>query len=320
MALVRCEKHNIPYNDANPRGCPACWQETSDDRGGVEMMRQLARASRGLPEVEVLPRETAPETAPGGLARASWPPPVTTPPRLPTRPLTRFERTWNWIVAHRSAVGSGIVLTVVLSLIYVITRPTFEEGYDPPFLADDARPFPVQLNIPIDAVFAIFGTAPPELNPDSPALARYRFGPGTFVDAYNGAVYAVTLTTIERSWRGNRVGLSEPLVEGRLALLGAIERPRSAASAPFPVGDHLVYARRNDRPVRTLVTRVRPPNGCFDVFVDLAPRAIGQVTRGEEAFVAVARRGGTMEWVSVQVRAVTRAIPGPYAGPPECES
>jgi len=24
MALIRCPKHGVPFNDDNPRGCPAC--------------------------------------------------------------------------------------------------------------------------------------------------------------------------------------------------------------------------------------------------------------------------------------------------------
>ena len=27
MPLVRCPTHKIPYNDENPRGCPACARE-----------------------------------------------------------------------------------------------------------------------------------------------------------------------------------------------------------------------------------------------------------------------------------------------------
>jgi hypothetical protein len=55
------------------------------------------------------------------------------------------------------------------------------------------------------------------------------------------------------------------------------------------------------------------------VRVEVAPRVIGTATRADETFVAVARRGGTTTWVVHRVRVVSRALRGPYAGPPACE-
>ena len=56
MALVRCEKHSIPYNDSNPRGCPACAREEKGDDQAT-MMAELARASR---RVEAIPEPPPP--------------------------------------------------------------------------------------------------------------------------------------------------------------------------------------------------------------------------------------------------------------------
>ena len=317
MALVRCSKHSIPYNDANPRGCPACWQE-QEGRGEAELMRELARASRGVPHVEILEPDTSEIHDP--ITAADWPPPVTTPPRLPTRPLTRAERLVLFLSTHRTVVAGAGALAVIALLLLYIARPTFTLGNDPPLLREEARPFPVQLGMVIDGVFALFGTVPPRVNPDSPSLARYQFEPGVIVDALNSTVYAVTLTTIDRAWNGNRVGLPERQARGRLALLGPIQEPDDVTPAPFPVGSYLVYAEAAVRPRRRLVAEIRPPNGCYDVQVDIAPRIIGTVTRGDESFVVVARRGRQMEWVAVMVRAVSRTMEGPYAGAPACEN
>lgn len=317
MALVRCSKHSIPYNDANPRGCPACWQE-QEGRGEAELMRELARASRSVPHVEILEPDTS--EIPNPITAADWPPPVTTPPRLPTRPLTRAERLVLFLNTHRTVVASAGAIAVIAVLLLYIARPTFTLGNDPPLLREEARPFPVQLGMVIDGVFALFGSVPPRVNPDSPSLARYQFEPGVVVDALNSTVYAVTLTTIDRAWNGNRVGLPERQARGRLALLGAIQEPDDATPAPFPVGSYLVYTEAAVRPRRRLVAEIRPPNGCYDVQVDIAPRIIGTVTRGDESFVVVARRGRPMKWVAVMVRAVSRTMEGPYAGAPACEN
>jgi hypothetical protein len=54
------------------------------------------------------------------------------------------------------------------------------------------------------------------------------------------------------------------------------------------------------------------------VLVDFGQRAIGTLTRGKRQFVAVARRGESPAWALVRIRAVSRALPGPYAGAPAC--
>lgn len=316
MALVRCSKHNIPYNDANPRGCPACWQEREGSEE-TRLMRELARASRGVPQLEILPPEPEDESE---VIEVEWPETVTRPPRLPTRPLTRIERLWRFAVENRAAAGGILALTIIVVLLWIITRPTFTERNDPPILQTEARPFPVDPTGVIDAVFAVFGVRTPSVNPESPTLARYEIEPGVYVDALNSAVYAITLQSVDRSWNGIRVGLAEQAARGRLALLGAVQEPRAAMPAPFPVGSYLVYPGEASRPRRTLVAEIRPPNGCYDVQLDIGPRIIGDVLRGDETFVAVARRGAGMEWVSVQVRIVNRSVAGPYAGPPACDA
>ncbi|HEX9631183.1 MAG TPA: hypothetical protein VGA02_01870 [Gemmatimonadales bacterium] len=319
MAVVRCPTHNVPYNDENPRGCPACWQEKIGD-DPAQLMRELARASKAIPHVEILPPPTEDELPPmHRLATGAWPGPVTQPPRVPTPEPTQLQRLWHFLRANLAAVvGTGLI-AVAAVLVWVITRPTFESALLPPVPTSDARPFPVAPNTPIIGAFALFGPRAPEVNPDSPTLARYDFGEGTLVDALNGVVYAVTLESPDRSWEGNRVGMEETRARGTLALLGPLADEEPAASAPFPLGGYLAYRRLADLPRRHLTAAVRPPNGCYDVRVEVAPRVIGTATRADETFVAVARRGGTTTWVVHRVRVVSRALRGPYAGPPACE-
>lgn len=316
MPIVRCPKHGIPYNDGNPRGCPACWRERQGTDDEARVMRELARASRGAPAVEVLPPPAEPDDE--GQPPGPWPPPVTQPPRLPTPEPTRLEALGKLLAAN--AVTLTVVLLGALTLVflYVLSRPTFTEGYIPPLATSDPLPLPIEPNTPVIGGFALLGPVPPEVNPESSTLARFDFGRGSLVDALNGEVYAITLVTPERTWRGNRVGLSETQARGHLALLGPIREDTVMRAAPLPLGGYVSYRSAATLPRRRLMTEVRPPNGCFDVVVDVAPQVIGVAVRSGDTGVAVARRGASPMWVVHRVRVVSRALPGPYAGPPVC--
>src|SRR5262245_31854169 len=102
MALVRCPIHKIPYNDENPRGCPACALE-KEGGGEAQVMQELARAVQGprrttgtqappTEPVEPPRRSTGTRPAPDGSRRSSTSQPVvpepaslpvTPPPRIP---------------------------------------------------------------------------------------------------------------------------------------------------------------------------------------------------------------------------------------------
>lgn len=318
MAVVRCPIHNIPYNDRNPRGCPACFAEKQGEDGDAAIMRQLARLSRGmpaLPDAEPAPPVERPGT---GEERPSWPPPVTPPPRVPTRALRIHEKLWHWIREHRAATAGGAAVAITVVLVWIITRPDFVPAFDPALPAGDPLPVPVEVHMPVEGVFARLGGAPPTLNPDSPELARYRYGSAA-VDALNRTVYAVTLTSPARTWKGIRPGVAEEAVRSTLSLLGTPREVPGPGRAPVRVGSYQVYTSADDRPRRTLVTAVRPPNGCYDVVVELVPRVVGRLAQGAGDAVVVARRGAPMEWAADRVRIVSRALPGPYAGPPVCD-
>lgn len=319
MAVVRCPTHNVPYNDENPRGCPACWQERfGSDPSNV--MRELARASKAIPHVEILPPPTEEEVPPIERLSKAWPPPVTPPPRLPTPEPTRLERLLRFVRRNATAVVGSVIVVVGAVLVWVITRPTFEPALIPPPVAEAPLPFPGRPNTPIMGLFVLLGPQTQRVNPDDARMTRYGFGTGVTVDVFNGTVYAVTLTSVARSWEGLRVGELERPARGRLALQGPIRDVEPEAAAPFPFGGYLAYRRMADLPARRLIAEVRPPNGCYDVELTIAPQVIGTATRGDESFVAIARRGAAATWVVHQVRAFSRAMRGPYGGPPVCEA
>lgn len=318
MAVVRCPIHKVPYNEDNPRGCPACWQEKIGD-DPANLMRELARASQSIPRVEILPPPDEEDLPPiERLRTGAWPGPVTQPPRVPVPEPTQLERLGRYLRAHLVAVVSTGLVVVTAGLMWYLTRPTFEPALMPAALSGEALPFPVGPNVPITGAFALLGTRPPEVHPDAPTLARYDFGLGTFVDALNGVIYAITLSSPERSWEGNRVGVEETRARGALALLGPVTERDPVAAAPFPFGGYLVYRSLTDLPRRYLTASVRPPNGCHDVQIEIAPQIIGTASRGDETLLAVARRGTSATWVVHRVRVVSRALNGPYAGPPAC--
>jgi len=320
MAVVRCPTHNVPYNDENPRGCPACWQEKVGTDPAT-LMRELARASRAIPRVEILPPPSEDELPPfERLRTGAWPGPVTQPPRLPVPEPTRLERLGTLLRTHLAAVAAVAVTVVAAGLMWYLSRPTFEPALIPPALSGEPLPLPILPNTPVAGAFAVLGPRSPEVNPDSPTLARYDFGTGAVVDVFNGIVYAVTLSSPERAWEGNRVGVDETRARGGLALLGPVTEEEPTAAAPFPFGGYLAYRRLADLPRHRLTAAVRPPNGCHDVQIDLAPQIIGTATRGDETLLAVARRGGATTLVVHRVRVVSRSIPGPYAGPPVCQA
>lgn len=337
MPVVRCEIHNIPYNSANPRGCPACWREQQGESSDAEVMKQLARLSMGLPAIEELPpepRRSGPRSAgplppghpddnmhpgrPPGYA-GPWPPPVTTQPRLPAPGLSDAQKAWRWAVKHRSVALAVLALVIVIPLIWIITRPNFVADPQPPIITTTPRPLAVLPNVPIDAAFGMLGTERPVVNPDTRALARYQWPDGVIVDALNGMVYAVTLTRGQRSWRGLQVGTPEEAARGEMALLGPLdEPPRGAPRRAILLEGYQVVPTLDDRPIRGLTAEIRPPNGCLDVQVTFTPRTIGRLRQDPNDLWALARGATPFEWVVGSIRLVSRTVPGPYAGRPDC--
>jgi hypothetical protein len=310
MALVRCPKHKIPYNDANPRGCPACAQEKEGGRASRQLgaMQELARAS------QVVRR---PSTT--GSALAVPEAPVTTQPRLPTPVETRIAQVLA-LVRSRSFLTAGCGLILLLILVLVLsTQARFSSADSPARYSGVVRPFPVNPNDPIAMVFSAVGPQVSQPNPTARTLERYSYGTDLYVDALNGAVYAITLAVPNRSWRGLRVGLNQTNIEGTLALLGTPFVADSAMdSRADTISGFVVYRNLDLRPRRTLMANVRPPNGCYDAFVDIQPRAIGVLTKGQDRWAVITRVGGVQDWVVTRVRVVSRAVAGPYSGEPAC--
>jgi hypothetical protein len=210
---------------------------------------------------------------------------------------------------------------VVLGAFLLLTAgPRFTPGISPPVLPDaDARPLPLNPNTPITLAFSALGTNPPQQNPDDSRLFRYTYGSDLVVDAVGGRIYAITLRIPNRSWRGIRPGQDQRRAEGELALLGNPEEIAvSTPPAGPPLAGYVVYNSLDSRPSRTLRAVVRPPNGCFDVLVELRPRVIGTIQDGEQRYVAVAEEGGSPVWVVTQIRIVSRSMHGPYAAAPAC--
>jgi hypothetical protein len=320
MALVRCPIHKIPYNDENPRGCPACAREKE---GGDQsrVMQELAKATRSSQRVQspAAPQPRAPEKelAPGELWRQSLAqakaPIVIEPPEvedeLGSGPL-------GWLGDRRRKLTIGwITIGVLAILVWISSGPGYVDAPSPPELTVEPRPLTVEPFAPITTVFSVLGPQPPEAVPDAPQLARHSYGSGLTIDALNRRVYAITLEVGSRSWNGLRVGMSERAVEGTLALLGSVQRGQPATRSLEEVGGYSVYPSLDDRPRRTLLVEVRPPNGCYDVTVDLQPQATGILRSGGRRYAVVGQGSNPpLTWVATRIRITTRRVSGPYAG------
>jgi hypothetical protein len=287
VAIVRCPVHKIPYNDANPRGCPACAREGARDES-ADVIRELAGAN--IPVVEVIaPRSpTAPE-APSWLDRA-----------LALARARRF---------HTLGIAA---IAVLIGILAVVSGPRYVDAPNPAPADGAVRPLLIEPNAAISAVFTALGTPRPEPVPDEPQLARYRYGAGLVIDAYNQHVHRIAFSLPNRSWKGIGVGVPERTVRGALALLGAArEASRPQPQPPESVSGFAVYSSLDARPRRALLVEVRAPNGCFDVQVVLRPQVVGALLKGSNRYAVIGERDAVPQWVSTEVRITSRVEIGP---------
>lgn len=339
MALVRCPTHNIPYNPNNPRGCPACARE-KEGSDSASVMKDLARASRSIakPELEEFRAPPAEEKEKEKEEEKETEAPKKREPTLsemfggggkkPAQPKKSVAGAAAAPLADRirdrlpasKVLTYGIPAVALMAGFLIFTSgPEFTAEPHPADFVGTPRPLPIEPGSAVEAVFSVLGIQPPQPNPDSPRLERYSYGTELTIDALNGFVYALTYSLPNRAWRGIRVGASEQRTRGSLALLGTISESGNRESPAATQRDgYTTYRSVSDRPTATLTVEVRPPNGCFDVSVDMRPKIIGILVDGDTRYAAAARAGAAPEWVSSRVQVVNRARRGPYAGGRAC--
>jgi hypothetical protein len=282
------------------------------------VMRELKRASQTARRGSVPPPEPVPLPEPRRRRRRRPKEPVTTPPRAPTAEPDWLERLR--VLARRRPVPIvAVPLSVILlGLLLFRSGAKFVSQPSPVPITGSALPLPIEPGAPIATVFAILGEQPPQPNPDAPSLARYSYGTDLTIDALNGSVYRITLLVPNRSWHGLRVGVPEREVEGTLALLGP---PQEAAPPVTPRADTLhgmvAYPSLTQRPTRSLMAQVRPPNGCYDVTVTIQPRAAGVLIAGPRRWAVIGPPRAPPDWVATRIEVTDRAGGGP-AGPGAC--
>jgi hypothetical protein len=324
MALVRCEIHKIPYNDENPRGCPACARE-KEGADQTNVMQELAKASRTSSATVIPPapaeKKESKELAPGALWRQSL---AQSQSAIEAPDISIIEEgtpgRFSWLSDNRRRLTVGWVIIGVLAITLFLTAgPGYVEAPHPPEPPSEARILTVQPFAPITTVFSIMGPQAPQAVPGAQRLARYSYGSDLYIDALNARVYAITLEVGSRTWRGLQVGMPERAAEGTLSLLGQIQRQEpTGARSPQEIGGYTVYPSLENRPTRTLLVEVRPPNGCFDVSVDLQPRASGILRSGGERYAVIGEGSNAPHtWVVTRIRITTRRVSGPH-GPVTC--
>lgn len=288
MALVRCEFHGLLYNTDNPRGCPACDQDKKGRRGEAAMMKELARASR--------------KTDRPSEARSKG-----------TKAVSLDRSSWSGRPDRRRLLILGIVLAGGLTAaLFSLSKPRYIEQQHPNRGNGIVRPLALTPGQPVSVLFSMLGTQPPRTHPTDPAVERYSYGTALYVDAINSTVYSIDIGVANRSWRGLSVGLGETEVEGKLALLS--EPIRTAArgtSTPVVVSGYLTFPSVDDRPTFSLIAEVRPPNGCFDVTVDMQPMSQGVLVRSGRRLAVVGEEGDPLNWVVTNIRVADRHRQGP---------
>lgn len=320
MPLVRCPSHDIPYNSENPRGCPACAREKEGGTGQQNIMRELARRSQVISRPDLtskgtvtpIPRRRSTKSIKHITPENPW---VTTQPKKPHVKETPLDRITGRLLQRRLLLAAA-VLIAVFSIILISTSGQHFVKQEHPRLVDQSllRPLAVPVNVRIETVFSVLGTQAPRAVPGQPRLQRYSYGTDLEVDAINGRVYAISIRVANRVWRGLRVGISETNAHGALALLGA---PRQfgtpVTTQPREMGGYSVYRSMDERPRKTIGVEVRPPNGCYDVLVDVQPKLAGFLVDGDRRYPALGEGNVSAEWVVTQVRIVSRSIRGPFS-------
>ena len=107
MTLVRCPIHKIPYNDENPRGCPACAREREGGGQDSSVMKELARASQTKRPSVATP------------APMEFDMPVTSPPRAPTPGVPRFTRALHFIKDRQNLSIAGAVILLLIIVLFI---------------------------------------------------------------------------------------------------------------------------------------------------------------------------------------------------------
>jgi hypothetical protein len=326
MALVRCPTHKIPYNEENPRGCPACAREKGGDQ--KTLAQELAKAQQATRKPASGKKASVPASQsarpPSRTSVTARPHPLAVTTTHPKPPTTvepgPIAKAWQQVRQIPFTLMAGVAIVILVAILVLTSGPRFTAAADPNLVADaDLRPLPVDPNQTITVAFAALGTRAPQANPDDASLFRYSYGSDLIIDALNTTIYAITIRVPNRTWHGLRVGLDERRARGELALLGSPEEAGNDGGAPAEThGGYVTYPASDSRPRRTLVVQVRPPNGCYDVTVDLRPQIIGVVDDGNERFYAVAQEGGSPNWVTTQIRIVSRSMRGPYGTGTAC--
>lgn len=287
MALVRCEFHGLLYNTDNPRGCPACDQDKKGRQGEASMMKELARASRKTDR----PSETK---------------------SMETRSLSPVSASFTGLDRRKLLIIGIVLVAGLVFALFSLAQPRLIVQPDPGGSNGNMRPLALTPGQSVSVLFSMLGTQPPHTHPTDPAVERYSYGTDLFVDAISSTVYSIDIGVANRSWRGLSVGLPETEVEGKLALLSEPIRTAVRGTAtPQVISGYLTFPSVEARPTYSLIAEVRPPNGCFDVTVDMQPFSVGVLVRAGRRMAVVGDEGDDLDWVATHIRVTDRHRQGP---------
>ena len=303
MAVVRCPKHELPYNEDNPRGCPACAAEEA----GESLGSAWSPTGSG---VEPGGSSDLGAGGPGsdGLVRS-----IEGQLNVATDRLTDpFRRAAGWIkdkAKARPGWAAMVALVGIILMVGMIRRiggPEFVAQLTPRGASGEVLPLAVEPGQPLDVMFSILGTRAPRPHPTESRMERYVYTLDLIADALNGQVHALTIRTPDRSWRGLRVGMPSVDGEGALSMLGRFTSRDDGRGDPQPKDGYLIFPSRVTVPVTTVTAEMRPPNGCLDVTVEFQPAISGELLDGGLRSPVVGREGDDVAWVVTEIYVVSR--------------
>ena len=196
--------------------------------------------------------------------------------------------------------------------LFFTVRPTFIEQLHPRAVVGEARPLPLNPRQPVSTLFSTLGTQAPIAHPTRGNVERYSYGTSLTFDVTEGLIYSLSIGVPNRLWRGIHVGMSQTQIAGGLTLLGTVQQAAGLADEePAVQAGYLVYPSIDNLPRRRMTAEVRPPNGCYDVLVDLQPQVQGLLSTRRNRYTVVAKEDEAVQWVATQIQVVDRSRAGP---------
>ena len=105
--------------------------------------------------------------------------------------------------------------------------------------------------------------------------------------------------------------MSEQGARGALALIAEVPQNTDVPTEHEVRSGYAVYPSTDSRPRRFYKVEARPPNGCYDVTLELRPKQIGLLIDGSERYSVVGEADDQPQYVVTRITVTDRSRRGP---------